>query len=171
VVFGSVSEAVIRQTRVPVLAVHERRTPLQSKRILAPFNMEAYADETLLYILDAAEGLEADVTVLYVTDFESRPGMARKHLLQHLSKLLGPRRAGALEARVRHGDPRVEIIAEAKRGKFDLIALSAHRRPFFSDYVLGSTAERLIRHSPIAVLSVPSVGSREQVHSYVEWGS
>jgi nucleotide-binding universal stress UspA family protein len=58
--------------------------------------------------------------------------------------------------RTRKGDARAHIVKEANSGRYELVVLSAHRRPFGADFVLGSTIERVMRHSAIPVLSVPS---------------
>lgn len=55
---------------------------------------------------------------------------------------------------VRVGNPAQEILAEAKRGNFDLIIVGAHTRPRFAELFMGSTASRLARQSPIPLLVV-----------------
>lgn len=52
--------------------------------------------------------------------------------------------------------PPKRIVQEANSRRYGLVAVSAHRRPFSSDVVLGSTVERLLRHSLIPILAVPT---------------
>ena len=155
--FGSVAEAVVRRARVPVLTVPPSPRTFAPRRILVPVNLEPYADQALDYALRLAGALKARVEVLFVAAPGHWPLDAKEEARRHLAKAFG--KAGArLPIRIRFGDPRHEILADARQGRFDLIVLSAHRRPFWGGFALGSTAERVLRHCPVPVLSVPSVG-------------
>jgi nucleotide-binding universal stress UspA family protein len=57
------------------------------------------------------------------------------------------------------GRPIREILDLAEREKVSLIVLGSHGRSNFSDIILGSTSENVIRHSRVPVLVV----SRETV--------
>jgi nucleotide-binding universal stress UspA family protein len=52
---------------------------------------------------------------------------------------------------VRQGAPAREILAAADQHKADLIILASHR-PDFSNYFLGATADRIVRHAQCSVL-------------------
>lgn len=52
---------------------------------------------------------------------------------------------------VRQGAPAREILAAADARKADLIILASHR-PDFSNYFLGATADRIVRHAQCSVL-------------------
>ncbi|MGI9390759.1 MAG: universal stress protein [Boseongicola sp.] len=52
---------------------------------------------------------------------------------------------------VQHGRPAHEIIAYAKAHAVDCIVIASHQ-PELSDYLLGSTASRVVRHSPCSVI-------------------
>lgn len=151
---GSVAETVVRRSSVPVLAVREKSKPRVS-RILVPYNMTPHADRALRYALGFAHGMGARVEAFYVAGRGERDPLAA---LRRRVERLG--RTARVELRTAKGDPRGQILLRAKTGKFDMIALSAHCRPFSGDYVIGSTAERVLRHSPVPVLAVPSAGVR-----------
>lgn len=51
-------------------------------------------------------------------------------------------------------DPSAAIVAEAKRWRADLIALGTHGRTGLARLFLGSVAEGVARHAPVAVLLV-----------------
>ncbi|TCT37642.1 universal stress protein [Martelella mediterranea] len=55
----------------------------------------------------------------------------------------------AIEIRI--GPPAREILACAKEKKADLIIVASHR-PDISNYLIGSTADRVVRHAPCSVL-------------------
>lgn len=153
---GSVAETVVRSSRVPVLTVRESRTPLTMSRILAPWNGRPYATRALRYARAAAKGLGAELRVLRVVPAGESIEKAAPGLGRTLESLLGPGGPGRWSLRVRVGDARESIVREANSGRYGLIVLSAHRRPFSSDIVLGSTVERTLRHARIPVLSIPS---------------
>ena len=55
---------------------------------------------------------------------------------------------------VRRGEVYSEIIKFAQEEKIDLIVLSTHGRTGLSHLLMGSVAEKVVRHSPIPVLIV-----------------
>ena len=55
------------------------------------------------------------------------------------------------QVRVLTGVPHIEILEQARHEKPDLIIIGSHR-PGLSDYFLGSTAARVVRHAQCAVL-------------------
>ncbi len=52
---------------------------------------------------------------------------------------------------VREGQPAASILGAAKEANADLIMIASHK-PGLSDYFIGSTAARIVRHAPISVL-------------------
>ncbi|ALC17847.1 nucleotide-binding universal stress protein, UspA family [Desulfuromonas soudanensis] len=54
------------------------------------------------------------------------------------------------------GHPFEEIIKIAQQSAFDLIVVGTHGRTGLERVFVGSTAERLVRRSPVAVLTVRS---------------
>jgi len=53
------------------------------------------------------------------------------------------------------GDPVVAILAEANKSSFDVLVVGTNGRTGMSKLLLGSVTEKLIRLSPIPVLTVP----------------
>ena len=73
-----------------------------------------------------------------------------KHKFTELKEIAD--RAGvAAEVEVRQGRAYSNIIESAKELNADLILINSHR-PGFSDYLLGSTASKVVRHAQCAVL-------------------
>jgi len=52
---------------------------------------------------------------------------------------------------IRSGAPAREILATAEEHKADLIIVGSHV-PDFSNYFIGATADRVVRHSKISIL-------------------
>ena len=151
---GSVSEAVIRRAGIPVLAVPDMKAPWDISRVLAPWNGRTYATRGLRWAREFARGVNANMDVLHVHDQPMSIGAGWPELQGRLAALLGPRSDWSL--RTSKGDGRTSIIEEANSGRYGLIVLSAHRRPFGAGWLLGSTVERVLRQSRIPVLAVPS---------------
>lgn len=57
----------------------------------------------------------------------------------------------AAQTEIRSGAPAREILATAEEHKADLIIVGSHV-PDFSNYFIGATADRVVRHSKISVL-------------------
>lgn len=53
------------------------------------------------------------------------------------------------------------VAREARTWRADLIVMGTHGRSGVAHVVLGSTAERVVQHSPIPVLTVRSPGRRD----------
>jgi nucleotide-binding universal stress UspA family protein len=64
------------------------------------------------------------------------------------------KRGLAATSEVRWGRPSDEIVASALAHKASLIVLGTHGRSAFEKLLIGSTAERVVRHAPIPVLTV-----------------
>jgi nucleotide-binding universal stress UspA family protein len=59
-----------------------------------------------------------------------------------------------VRAEVVPGDPATELLRLARERAFDLVVLGSHGRKGLSRLVLGSVAERVVRHAPCTVLVV-----------------
>lgn len=60
-----------------------------------------------------------------------------------------------VERRLAGGDPAATIVGELERGHHDLVVIGTHGRTGFRHLLLGSVAEKLVRLSPVPVLTVP----------------
>lgn len=134
------------------------------KNILVPIDLEA--DEAPDRVLNAVARLSEEsaiVRLLYVVhsvpplvaqflpeDFEQKTSVESLNRLKKAAKQvdLGGR---TLDFVVRHGDVYREILQAADEEESDLIALSSHQ-PGVEDYLLGSNAARVVRHSKCTVL-------------------
>lgn len=59
-----------------------------------------------------------------------------------------------VESVLLEGDPASEIVDFAEENNIDLIVMGTHGRTGFQKFLLGSVAERVVRHSKKAVLVV-----------------
>jgi nucleotide-binding universal stress UspA family protein len=69
--------------------------------------------------------------------------------IEALAEASGP----GVEARILSGHPYNTILDEAEKTGADLIIITSHR-PGLQDYLLGSTAAKVVRHANCSVLVV-----------------
>ncbi|MEK7388511.1 MAG: universal stress protein [Elusimicrobiota bacterium] len=158
---GSVAEAVVRRAQIPVLTVPEGKALTSVCRVLAPWNARPYATRALRWARNLARSFHATLDVFYAEEPGRSIGADWAAVDRRLLSILGC--GPDWTFRTRKGNARKHIIAEANSGRYQLVVLSAHRRLFASDFVLGSTVERLLRHSHVPILSVPSGQLRERL--------
>jgi nucleotide-binding universal stress UspA family protein len=132
------------------------------KHILVPVDLSTYSLTALQYAEAIANLFQASVTVVHVVDrgtkheqpeeiseHESRARHAITNLLidHHLVPCSMP-------ILIRHGLSASEILAAAKSVHADLIVMSTHGRTGLRHALLGSVAEKVVRMSPVPVLTV-----------------
>jgi len=133
------------------------------KTILVPIDMAHIAEGKAVIDLarhQAAEG--AQIILLNVVeeiptwaasaipaDIIDRTKETSRNELEALAKASGP----GVEARIRTGQPYNTILDEATSSGADLIIIQSHR-PGLQDYLLGSTAAKVVRHATCSVLVV-----------------
>jgi nucleotide-binding universal stress UspA family protein len=106
--------------------------------------LDAGGRVTLLYVLDE---VPAYVAAELPQDLgERRNAEARVEL-----KALAHGRSEHIEIEVRTGAPAGQILQCAEDLDADLIMIASHR-PGLSDYFIGSTAARVVRHAQCSVL-------------------
>jgi nucleotide-binding universal stress UspA family protein len=161
---GSVTEAVIRHGRCPVLAVREPQhgVALPFRRILVPTDLTPSSRRSFALGGTLARAFEAEVLGLHVarvpTDSLAGVTAAVEAALPSDAALLAflqPEFRGApVLARTELGSPWEQIVRVARLEKVDLILLTTHRRNSIGDRLLGSHAERILREAPCPVLVV-----------------
>jgi nucleotide-binding universal stress UspA family protein len=87
------------------------------------------------------------------TQAPSDPAAAREQLRQFIASTLGNDDPQPAE-RVDTGDVRDRIVTLAEDGGFDLIVMGTHGRTGIKHVLLGSVAEKVVRHAPCPVLAV-----------------
>jgi len=75
----------------------------------------------------------------------------RKAIREQLDSLAATAKAKRVDVDLRGGRPSENILACAEECHADLIMIASHK-PGMSDYFIGSTASRVVRHSQVAVL-------------------
>lgn len=120
---------------------------------------DAHNPDTALNVTRSLAAEGAKVTLVHV--MADVPGYAvsymppgysdelRKTLQDSLTKLAAE--FGNAEGILREGNPANEILALAEEIDADCIVIASHR-PGFGDYLIGSTAARVVRHAHCSVM-------------------
>lgn len=69
--------------------------------------------------------------------------------------------ATVVDVHMLQGNPGMEVLRFARDGSFDLIVLGTHGRTGIKHLLIGSVAERIVRHSPCPVFTVKAAAQTE----------
>ena len=147
--------------------------PKLFRRILVPHDLSEHASRALRVAADLAAGRGGRLEVLHVVPlvemvafaapvtgvpaFIPPPDMRerdRKQLEVVVRRVLGRRRTPKVRCRIVLGDPAQEIVQAARRA--DSIVMSTAGRTGLAHLVIGSVAEKVVRHSRTPVLTLPA---------------
>jgi nucleotide-binding universal stress UspA family protein len=172
---GSTAERLVRHAPCPVLVIRERLVPVRFpgegacrfQRILVPTDFSDAGKQAARYAAAFAQLCAGEITLVHVIEPPPYPEVGYAHIP---SKEAGLKRAASekLEAQckefaragvksssaLRTGNAFHEIAEHAREQSTDLIVIATHGRGFIAHALLGSTAERVVRHAPCPVLVV-----------------
>ena len=145
------------------------------RRLLVPHDLSAHADDAL-EVASQLAGPDGEILVLHVVvpfvpiatptavaiqvPVTEMKEDATRYLKQVVAERLGSRRVPA-QIKVVVDDPYRAILDHA-RG-CDAIVMSTRGRTGFAHLVIGSVAEKVVRHSPVPVLTVRPEAARRLV--------
>ena len=149
------------------------------KKILVPIDFSEPSRKAMQYALSFARQFNAELLLLHVVEFTPltdpapplpvlQDEMTRVTMHESAAKRLAEWRNEisthvAVKASVRDGiSPHAEIVKAATEGNIDLIILGTQGRTGLAHLLIGSTAERVVRHAPCPVLVV-----REREHDFI----
>jgi nucleotide-binding universal stress UspA family protein len=174
---GSVADKVLHASKSPMLLVKgkehteagEREATIN--RIIVPLDGSPLAEQALPHATAVATALDAEIGLLevyslvtnayygegFMPNFEEIADAMREEVKAYLTTKIADLDA----AGVRHGDGIIEegdaaakIIELAQKTPNSLITMCSHGRSGISRWVLGGTADRVVRHSGDPVLIV-----------------
>jgi len=163
---GSVAENVVRHAPCSVLAVHERDNQTAFRTILCPVDFSESSQHATELAAHYVEPGKSTITLLHVLELPvtysgdpSIPGFTES-LDKHASKLLEDwavkLRATAkvpVVTKTRIGSPAGQALALLDdQPPFDLVIVGSHGRTGIRRVLLGSVAEKIVRHAPCPVL-------------------
>jgi universal stress protein A len=143
------------------------------KKVLVAVDFSKLSHEALDYAIELARSAKASVTALYVVEpiefagvdvLGGAPMASQAIVDEHLKQArvemerLRTRKLADVpgsKAVVRLGRPADEICALGGKGRSNLIVVGTHGRSGLAHLVMGSVAERVVRHANCPVLVVP----------------
>ena len=177
---GSVAEQVLRSVNLPVITVGpEAHLPVQSgyeeRVVLHATTLRETSRPSAALACQLADGLNAKLVLLHVlppVDEMRRKGQPTgldsdaMHELRALAAETGAGTSTDVEPMVVHGNPFIEILAEASARKASLIVLGATHRSAFENLTRDRTVYRVLAHARCPVLTL-----REAQANPVETGA
>jgi nucleotide-binding universal stress UspA family protein len=178
ILLGSTAARVVRFASCPVLTVRpgagatKVRGPTATsggptiKRLLVPVLFSEGCDSSIRFATTLARIMNAQLTLLHVVaplplnssryiaevqQYDAEVKLDAKQRLKSLAATLPPDIQS--EVIVRQNTPHLGIIRAARERRCDLITLPTRDLTSLKDFVLGSTAEKVIRHAPCPVLT------------------
>ena len=146
------------------------------KRILVPIDFSDASIKALKYAVPFAEHFGATICLVnvmeqvsFAKDMQNMPlampdkelaKIAHKHLISLARRVIKPLMPVVPHTRI--GKPFEEIVTLARTQNIDLIIIATQGRTGLKHALLGSTAERVVRHAPCPVLVV-----RKAEHEFV----
>ena len=170
-------ERTTTETRAEQAATTKPPSPLRKlKKILVPIDFSEPSLKALHYAVPFAEQFGATISLIHIREPLSYPGdlpnvsalplpgieeeEARKKLFElayrDIEELV------PIDVHVSSGKAADEIVNLAKGLETDLIIIATHGYKGFMHFVMGSTAEKVVRNAPCPVLVV-----REKEHEFV----
>ncbi|MEF8816562.1 MAG: universal stress protein [Salinibacter sp.] len=180
ILLGSVAEEVVRRAEQPVLTVRgdaddaTGSSPQTIDRILVPVDFSDPSREALRTAKEWAALYDATIDVLYVVAeriqpafytggvqsiYDMEPDIEEK-MMDRLEAFVadtgGPERE--IRPHVLVGNAAPDIAEFVETESIDLVAMSTHGRTGLDRFLLGSVAEKVIRHVHCPVLTVKAFG-------------
>jgi nucleotide-binding universal stress UspA family protein len=153
---------------------------LTISRILVPVDFSAYSERAREYAIELAGRFGASLHLLHVVEDPIATGVwggetvipnlteLREELVDGAERQLVTYRDAAARAgvsvvsTVQVGLPAITIVEHAKSLGVDLIVMGTHGRTGMAHLLMGSVAERVLRHAPCPVLTIREAARREQ---------
>jgi nucleotide-binding universal stress UspA family protein len=143
----------------------KKKSKNSKKRLLVPVDFSTAAAPLIAFARQLARDLDAAITVLHVIepfhvdwrmDTTAFQRQQRLEATKSLRQLMKREFKDVNEARaaLRSGYPVEEITEFARRSRTDMIVIATHGRTGMKRVLLGSVAERVVRHAHCPVVVV-----------------
>lgn len=173
---GSVTEKVVRLSDIPVLTVgatDDGSVTYPYSDVLLPTDGSEGSIAASKYGIELASAYDACLHALSVVEpmfmgVDGRSDIPYKELEQSAQEAVETIEARAVEAsvsavtRVETGHPHREILSYIDDNAIDLVVMGTHGRSGLERYLLGSVTEKVIRTSPVPVMTVRMSNSPEE---------
>jgi nucleotide-binding universal stress UspA family protein len=152
---GSVAEDVIHEASCPILVVKspENAEAVGARNVVCPVNFTHGARQTLEAAASVAAAFQAELWVVHALESGAKTEIKREELCAWIPESV--RGNCKVNEVVREGNAAEQILLFAKEKRADLIVMEADHQPFLELTTIGTTTERVMRHSPSTVLVIP----------------
>ena len=181
---GSVADAIVRHGSTPIMLVRpsEETSPpreIDFRRILVPIDgsecsnriigpvaslvANEEATVTFFEVCPPADDLDAILAPAWARSPRAAAGVESEGRFDGIHQRLPINLSRARMKRVVHLHPALAIMQEAEAGDYDIIAMSTHGRGGARHFLLGSTADMVLRGADIPVLIFRPPGLKREV--------
>jgi nucleotide-binding universal stress UspA family protein len=144
------------------------------KKILVPVDFSESSRKAFAYAVSFARQFAAEILLLHIVEFIPTPELVvaesgylnarlRENATRELANWRKEMEPFQLKTSVEDGIPHREIVRIADEINADLIILGTEGRTGLSHLLIGSTAERVVRHAHCPVMVV-----RQREHDFVQ---
>ncbi len=152
ILFGRKVDEIVRNTTVETaILTYTEEQPVSCKKILIPTSGYRHALRAARIAEALAKEHGSEITVMYVGGRKDDADAVIQPLLSDLE-------ANGVKGKplFKSGPIAQTILDEARHG-YDMMMIGATERPAYQEFLLGSTADRLVHDAPCAVLMVKTV--------------
>lgn len=180
ILLGSVAEEVVRRADRPVLTVRgdeddqPTRSPETIDRILVPIDFSDYARQALRAAQEWAALYDATIDALHVVPEALHPAFyvggvssiydmdpdIEETVQNRLETFVADTGGSSVEVRshIKVGNAAPDIVEFVDDHQIDLVTMSTHGRTGLDRFLLGSVAEKIVRHVRSPVVTMKSFG-------------
>lgn len=165
---GSVAEKIIRNSGVPVMTIHDTRSGFSSHehpQILVPIDFSVYGYAALEYATRLAIAIGGEITIVHVDESDhsaterfphGQPDSTdqQKQIWKQLKGYTPSSSKVPHIHKLLKGNPAGEIVDYANLKHFDFIVQGTHGRSGLRRAIMGSVAEKIVRHAKCPVISI-----------------
>lgn len=168
---GSVAERIVRMAKCPVMTFRKDAKKINTfQRILVPIDFSDYSKLALQYGLELAHLFGSAVIIFHSIEQQIHPAFyaAGKTSIFEIDSDLKDRASAAMkqfreqigrteiptEYALAEGPAYQQIVEYAKRENCDLVVIATHGLRGLEHFLIGSTTEKVVRHSEVPVLTV-----------------
>ena len=144
------------------------------KHILVPTDFSPSSAAAIELAINIATQFDAELTLLHVWELPVYPYTELMLSSAELTNAIEKAATESLETKLKEvrlrlprtksllkvGIPWQQIVATSKESRADLLVMGTHGRRGFEHAIMGSVAEKLVRLSPIPVLTVRGSAAR-----------
>ncbi len=155
---GSTAEKVLHAANCPLLLVRaDSRSPIEPEtalnNIVVPTDGSALAEGILPHAVGLSKALGSRIQLIRVTPHDTADADERDHL-NRIAERLTTEGVGDVAAEVLNGDPATAIVEYIDKTPNSLLAMTTHGHSGLGRWIIGSVADRVVRHAagPVLVL-------------------